>query len=169
VSLDAELLELLSPRRGHFQLESGYHSELWFDLDPLFTRPDRVQPFVAALARRLSAHSIAAICGPQTGGATLAEMLGAELRLPWHAADRSVDPAATGLFPVRYRFSERSHAELRGQAVAIVDDAISAGSAVRGCHADLLAGGARPVALGALFVFGEKAEGFAREAGVPME
>ena len=42
----------------------------------------------------------------------------------------------------------------------LIDDAVSAGSAVRGTHADLLACGARPVALGALFVFGDAAARF---------
>ena len=38
-----------------------------------------------------------------------------------------------------------------------MDDAISAGSAVRGTHADLIDCGALPVALGALVVFGDAA------------
>jgi orotate phosphoribosyltransferase len=53
--------------------------------------------------------------------------------------------------------------------VAIVDDAISAGSAVRGTHADLVGCGARTVALGALLVFGDAAGRFAAAEGLALE
>lgn len=43
----AAFLELVAGRRGHFRLESGYHSRLWLDLDPLFAEPRRIEPFVA--------------------------------------------------------------------------------------------------------------------------
>ena len=48
-----ELITLLDGRRGHFQMESGYHSEQWFALDSLFEDRARLQPFAAELARRL--------------------------------------------------------------------------------------------------------------------
>jgi orotate phosphoribosyltransferase len=57
----------------------------------------------------------------------------------------------------------------RGLRVAIVDDAISAGSAVRGTHADLIECGALPVALGALLVFGDAAVHFASDNGLALE
>ncbi|HQY05397.1 MAG TPA: hypothetical protein PLQ52_04970, partial [Lacunisphaera sp.] len=58
---------------------------------------------------------------------------------------------------------------LRGKRVAIVDDAISAGSAVKGTHADLLACGAQPVVCGALIIFGVAADKFAAENHLPLE
>ncbi len=150
-------------------MESGFHSELWFELNRLFDRPTELRPFVAELARRISHYPVTAICGPQTGGARLAAMVGAELSLPAHAAERVVSPSSQGLYPVSYRFSLRSRDPLRGQAVAIVDDAISAGSAVRGCYADLVAAGARPIVLGALLIFGQKAADFARTSDLAFE
>jgi hypothetical protein len=33
--MPSDLLGLLAGRRGHFRMESGYHSELWFNLDKL--------------------------------------------------------------------------------------------------------------------------------------
>jgi len=160
---------LLGVRRGHFKMESGYHSGTWFELGSLFDDPPTVRPFAAELARRLSSHRPDAVCGPMTGGAKLAEMIATELGLPAVVAERSPRPGATGLFPVRYRIAEAQRANLRARRIAIVDDAISAGSAVRGTHADLIDCGALPVALGALIVFGDAAVTFASDKGLALE
>ncbi len=164
-----ELIKLLAGRRGHFQMESGYHSELWFNLDRLFAQPARLRPFVAELARRLAAHRIDAVCGPMTGGARLAEMVAAELGLGYFFTERFETRAATGLFPVKYLVPEARRGLLRRKRIAIVDDAVSAGSAARGTYTDLLACGAEPVALGALFVLGDKAARFAQESNLALE
>jgi orotate phosphoribosyltransferase len=160
---------LLVQRRGHFQMESGYHSASWSDLGSLFDHPDQLRPFVSELARRLSSHHPAAVCGPMTGGAKLAEMIATELGLRCFVAERFETPEATGLFPVRYVIPKAQRQDVRGLSVTIVDDAISAGSAVRGTCADLIACGARPVALGALIVFGDAATHFASEMGLALE
>ncbi|MSU22985.1 MAG: orotate phosphoribosyltransferase [Opitutus sp.] len=164
-----ELLKLLAGRRGHFQMESGLHSERWFELDSLFARPEQLRPFVAELAKRLAAHHVEAVCGPRTGGAKLAEMISAELDLEYFFTERLVPTDATGLFPVKYLIPALRREAVRGRTVAIVDDAVSAGSAARGTYADLVACGARPVALGALFVFGEAAARFANAHHLALE
>lgn len=163
------LLSLLAGRRGHFQMESGYHSEHWFDLDALFEQRSRLQPFANELAERLAVHRLDAVCGPMTGGAELAAMIATSLGCECFHADRIEPPGATGLFPVKYRVPTAQRERLRGKSVAIVDDAISAGSAVKGTHADLLACGARPVACGALFVFGDSGARLAAENNLPLE
>jgi orotate phosphoribosyltransferase len=163
------LATLLAGRRGHFRMESGYHSELWFNLDRLFEDRTRLQPFVDDLARRLAAHRLEAVCGPLTGGAKLAEMIGAKLAIEAFYAERIETPGASGLFPVRYVIPAADRERLRGKAVAIVDDAISAGSAVKGTLADLFACGARPVACGALILFGDRADAFAKETNLKLE
>lgn len=160
---------LLGVRRGHFKMESGYHSETWFELGSLFDDPVTVRPFVADLAARLSSHRPDAVCGPVTGGAKLAEMVATELGIDAVVAERYDTPGATSLFPVRYRIAETQRQQMRGRRIAIVDDAISAGSAVRGTHADLIACGALPVALGALVVFGDAAANFASDNGLALE
>jgi len=160
---------LLGVRRGHFKMESGYHSATWFELASLFDDPVTVRPFAAELAPRLSRHRPDAICGPMTGGAKLADMIATELGIDAIVAERSDTPGATGLFPVHYRIADAQRAKMRARRIAIVDDAISAGSAVRGTHADLLECGALPVALGALVVFGDAADKFATENGLPLE
>jgi orotate phosphoribosyltransferase len=168
-AMQAELLALLDGRRGHFQMESGYHSDAWFELDRLFDRRERLTPFVGELAARLTQHGIEAICGPMTGGAKLAEMIGAEVGVPAFGAERIALPDTGGLFPIKYQLSTVARARVRGRRVAIVDDAISAGSAVRGTLADLVECGARPVAIGALIIFGDAADKFAREHALALE
>lgn len=164
-----ELINLVAARRGHFRMESGLHSELWFELDGLFAHPEKLRPFVAELARRLATHRIDAVCGPMTGGAKLAEMISAELGVEYFFTERFESPGATGLFPVRYLIPAGRREALRGKSVAIVDDAVSAGSAARGTYTDLVACGARPVALGALFIFGDAAARFATENNLALE
>jgi orotate phosphoribosyltransferase len=167
--MQSDLLALLAGRRGHFRMESGYHSERWFNLDKLFEDRARLQPFVDELARRLAVYGIETVVGPMTGGAKLAAMIGTKLNIESFHTERFETPNATGLFPVRYLVPDAQRERLRGKAVAIVDDAISAGSAVKGTHADLLACGARPVACGALFIFGDRADAFAAENNLNLE
>jgi orotate phosphoribosyltransferase len=167
--MPSDLLALLAGRRGHFRMESGYHSELWFNLDRLFEDRARLQPFVDELARRLAAHRIDAVVGPMTGGTKLAAMIGAKLNIESFHTERFETPNATGLFPVRYTVPAAQRGSLQGKRVAIVDDAISAGSAVKGTHTNLLACGARPIACGALIIFGDRADAFAAENSLKLE
>ena len=90
--MQEELLKLLARRRGHFQMESGYHSEWWSNLDALFTQPQRLRPFVMALARRLAPHRLDAVCGPMTGGAKLAAGIAAELGCGYFFTERFESP-----------------------------------------------------------------------------
>jgi hypothetical protein len=56
--VEHDVIALLEGRRGHFLLESGHHGDLWLELDRLFARPARVEPFAAELARRLSGYEV---------------------------------------------------------------------------------------------------------------
>jgi orotate phosphoribosyltransferase len=169
--VEQELLELLSAQEGHFRLESGYHGRLWLDLDPLFVRPGRIQPFVEAFAERLKRHDVGAVCGPLVGGAFLAQAVASLLGVEFYYAERFVPPVrdAGTLYPVEYRIPSGVGRRLGGKAVAVVDDAVSAGSAVRGTLATLEAYGAKPVVVGALLVLGGQAEQFCRERGLALE
>jgi orotate phosphoribosyltransferase len=104
-----------------------------------------------------------------TGGAKLAGMVGAKLNIKSFHTERFETPNTTGLFPVRYIVPATQRESLRGKRVAIVDDAISAGSAIKGTHADLLACGAKPIACGALIIFGDRADTFAAEKNLKLE
>jgi orotate phosphoribosyltransferase len=162
--MEEKLLDLLSVRRGHFVLESGHHGNLWLDLDSLFLRPAGLLPFARDLARRLSGHGIEAAVSPLVGGAFVAEMVAAELDLRFAFAERRV-----GAEGVTYAIPDAFHGHLRGRAVAIVDDAINAGSATRATFTALTALGARPVAVGALLILGETALPFFAASNLAVE
>lgn len=148
-----DLVAIVGARRGHFRLESGLHSALWLDLDGLFAEPARIAPFVAALADLLRPHRPEVVCGPLLGGAFLAQrvaqLLDAEF---WYTEpDRARDSAA--LFSARYRLPDALAGRSSGQRIALVDDAMSAGSSLRATY-DAVAPKARVVAVGALLQLG---------------
>jgi orotate phosphoribosyltransferase len=165
----ARVVALVSGRHGHFRLESGHHSRLWLDLDTLFADPRAVAPFVDALAESLRQHEVHAVCGPLLGGAFLAQLVAQALGVEFAYTERMEPAKERGLFEVRYRLPDALRPRLRGRRVAIVDDVMSAGSALRGTHAELQAHGAVPVAAGALLVLGEVGATFFRERGIPVE
>jgi len=168
-AMQDELTSLLSARRGHFQLESGHHSDMWLEIDTLFVHPVRLRPFARALALRLALHEVEAVCGPVLGGALLAQMVAIELDLEFFHAERTVAPRADALFSAKYHVPDRVRGWLAGKRVSIVDAVISAGSAVRATFEDLVACGARPVAIGSLLVMGYAAQSLAASQGVPLE
>src|SRR3977135_853446 len=98
----ATIAALLAERRGHFLMESGYHSGSWFELDALFDHPDVLRPFVSELAGRLALLGVEPVCARWPGGAKLAEMMAVALGAPHVVAERFATPTVNGLFPVRY-------------------------------------------------------------------
>jgi orotate phosphoribosyltransferase len=127
-----------------------------------------LRPFVHELANRISGYGVDAICGPLTGGALLAGMIADRLQLELLFAERRVSERA-GPFPVDYRIATALRDRVKGRRVAIVDDAVSAGSAVRASYADLVALEGVPVLIGALLVMGPGAAAFAAEKRIPLE
>jgi orotate phosphoribosyltransferase len=164
-----QIEQLLPKREGHFVFESGHHGELWLDLELLFLRPERVQPLAEALADRLRGYQAAAVCGPLVEGAFVGLMVASSLRLPFSYSEPVRDHRATGLFPISYPIPRSFETKLRGRRVAIVNDVINAGSAVRGTLASLKEFGAQPVAIGTLAVFGGAASGIAATHDVALE
>ncbi len=164
-----QVLELLSARRGHFLLESGHHGGLWLDLELLCLRPQLVQPLAAELARRLADVQAEVICGPLVEGAFVGLMVASALDCSFAYTERFTRPSPNGLFSVGYRVPEPLRSRLAGRRVAIVNDVINAGSAVRGSLADLDACGASVVAIGCLLVLGTAAFEFATARTIPLE
>jgi orotate phosphoribosyltransferase len=167
-SLHEELLALVPRRQGHFRLESGHHGDLWLDLDPLFLRPTRLRRFAAALALRMGDLAIEAVCGPLVGGAFLAQTVADELGVEFYYTER-VATNGDGLFAVNYRMPDTLRPRISGKRVAIVDDAINAGSAVQATYLALQASGARLAAVGALLVLGGQAKQLVDGWNVPLE
>lgn len=161
-------MNLVAGRQGHFRLESGHHSTLWLDLDALFVDPARLKPLVDQLAHALRRHSCTAVCGPLTGGAFLAQMLAAELGVEFAFTERVLPPDRAGLYAVQYLLPAGLRDRVRGKRFAVVDDVISAGSAVRGTCADLEAHGGAVAVVGALLGLGSKAPDFFAARGTPM-
>jgi orotate phosphoribosyltransferase len=166
--LDEELLALLPRRRGHFRLESGHHGDLWLDLDSLLLRPARLRRFAAALALRLGSLAIEAVCGPLVGGAFVAQAVAAELDVEFYYTERVAATGGGGLYSASYRLPDTLRPRIGGKKVAIVDDAVNAGSAVRATCLELRASGARPAAVGALLVLGSPAAQLADGWDVPL-
>ena len=150
----AAFLDLVAGRRVHFRLESGHHSRMWLDLDALFASPSQVEPFVAALATTLRSYDVALVCGPLLGGAFLAQLVARELGAQFCFTERMPPSPDAAMYGVRYRLPSAFVERVRGRRIAMVDDVMSAGSALRGTYAELSAYGALPVVAAALLVLG---------------
>jgi orotate phosphoribosyltransferase len=120
------------------------------------------------LAERVRSYDVDAVCGPLVEGAFVALTIAAELGVEFTYAER-IATERGGLFPIEYRLTGALRKRVRGKRVAIVNDVIAAGSAVRATLADLRECGAEPVAIAALLVLGDAAERYAREQGVALE
>jgi orotate phosphoribosyltransferase len=166
--MQKKVFELLSGRQGHFLLESGHHGDLWLDLETLCLQPQRAQAVAVELSALLSDLQLDAVCGPLVEGAFVALMVALQLDTQFTYSERFVRPAADGLFPAGYRVPAPLREVLRGKRVAIVNDVINAGSAVRGTYADLEECGAIVVAIGTLLVLGSAVTEFAASKNVPL-
>jgi len=166
--MQERVARLLPSREGHFVFESGHHGQVWLDLERLFLHPDRVRPLAEGLADRLREHRLEAVCGPLVEGAFVGLMVASSLHLPFTYSEPVRDERATGLFPVSYPIPKPLQPELHGKRVAIVNDVINAGSAVRGTLASLKQCGAQPVVVGTLAVYGPAASELAATHDVAL-
>jgi orotate phosphoribosyltransferase len=164
-----DVLDALPARRGHFLLESGYHTDLWLTLDGMFVDTRALAPLVADLAAKLRPHAPSAVCGPLLGGAFLAQAVATVLGVEFYFTEPAPAPADPGLFRAKYRLPGELMRRVGGERVAVVDDVISAGSSVRATADALSAAGASTVAVGALLVLGDAAEAHFAARGVPVE
>jgi orotate phosphoribosyltransferase len=165
----AALMELVSARHGHFRLESGYHTTLWLELDALFAEPRAIAPFVEALSDKIRPHGVSMACGPLLGGAFLAQLVAQALDLEFCFTERLTRTDTGGLYAAQYVLPPAFHERARDKRVAIVDDVMSAGSALRGTFAALNAHGATTVVAGALLVLGTRGVEFFSERGIALE
>ena len=97
------------------------------------------------------------------------QMVAAELDLDFTHAKRTVAPHGDALYSAEYRIPASLRGLLRGRRVAIVDDVIHAGSAARATHAELLACGAQPVAIGTLLLLGNTVAASAAAQQIALE
>jgi len=163
-----DIIQALPARRGHFLLESGYHTDLWFTLDALFVNPHQIAPQVAALAVTLRPYSVSAICGPLLGGAFLAHAVATEMGLRFYYSEPAQLKADSGFFAAEYRLPPELRNRVRNERVAVVDDMISAGSSVRATVSELNAAGASTVVVGTMVLLGSHATEYFSARGVPL-
>jgi orotate phosphoribosyltransferase len=156
-----ELVQLAQPSRGHFELGTGYHGDVWLDLDVLFLQPALLRQPVRWMASRLREHAVEAVCGPMEGGAILAYAISDLLtavflpgyRTPGETAGYHLRPVPGGI---------------GGWRVGIVDDAVNAGTAVAACTEAVRAQGAVPVAVASLLALGDARTALPARLGVPF-
>lgn len=165
----AELLDLIPYRTGHFCLESGYHAQAWFELDKLFADPTRGAELARLMADRLADYAPDVYCGALTGGAFLAMLLSQMTHKPFVYTARNEAEATQGQFGVPYELTAAQHALVAGKSVAFVDDAISTGSATRGSIDSLRKADAAVVAVGAVVQFGNVGVDYLRQKDIPAE
>jgi orotate phosphoribosyltransferase len=168
-NLTKEVLGLFAARKGHFRFESGHHGDLWLEIPPAYVHPKRLRRYAIELAKLLSPHRIEAVCGPLVEGAFIAQMVAEEMDVEFYFAEQFTRAEKGALYPVGYRIPETLRAAIRGKRVAVIDDVINAGSAVRGTCDDVLACGARLGAIAALLALGEPASMLAETHAVPLE
>ena len=163
------LLSALPSRQGHFLLESGYHADTWLDLGGLFVDQQTVARLVRALADRLRRHDVDAVCGPLLGGAFLAQALAHTLGRAFYYTEPSIRVLGSGLFKAQYRLPAELRTRIQGAKVAVVDDAISAGSPVRATIAELEDAGATTVVVGTFLLMGDTGANHFAEQGLTVE
>lgn len=166
--MESRLIELACPRYGHFDLGTGYHGDVWLELDRLFLRPALLRPHVRALADRLREHRVDAVCGPVEGGAFLAYALADLLEVAFLPAYRAPAAAAGAGSGYRLAWAGVAGEGIGRWRVAVADDAVNAGTAVRACAGQLREHGAVPVAVAALLAVGPAKQTMAAALSVPF-
>ncbi len=164
-----DILSTMPHRTGHFLLESGFHADLWFNLDTLFTKPREIAPLISELARRLTTYNPDVVCGPLLGGAFLAQAIAIELGIDFYHSEPGPSRTSPGLFSAAYRLPPGLKLRASGKRVALVDDVISAGSSVRATAATLDEAGASVVVVGAFVLLGNRAADHFQSRETPVE
>ncbi len=162
--VEQALLAAVSAARGHFRYESGHHGDLWLDLDRLFVEARSMQAWVSALAAHSAALAPQVVCGALSGGAFVAQLMAIQLGVQFAFTERLGLPTGA----VQYALPKGLAAVVQGKRVLVVDDAINAGSALRGTLTDLEQYAVQVVGIASLFVMGEAAEEIAQAHGVPL-
>jgi orotate phosphoribosyltransferase len=158
---------LPAPHEGHFLLESGLHTDRWYDLETLFCDAETITPAIDRLVAELEPHRPTAICGPLVGGAFLAQRIARRLQAAFFYAERTTAPTGS-TFSAVYRMPAAQRAAAHRHRIAVVDDMISAGSSTRATVESIAADGGEVVAVATLFLSGELAVPYFAERGIPL-
>ncbi|MGI8918853.1 MAG: phosphoribosyltransferase family protein [Pyrinomonadaceae bacterium] len=121
------------------------------------------------MSHRLGGYKPTAVCGPQHGGAFLAQAVAAELELNFYYTLAQGGSRANRLFAARYELPAGLKKQASNERFAIVDDVISAGSSGRATHREITDAGGEVVAVGSLVLLGPKASDYFATLGIPTE
>lgn len=166
-AVDEVLRRLAGARDGHFLFESGHHGSLWLDLDTMLWDPAALEACLGPLAGTARTAGADLVVGPLVGGALIGFRVAERLGVPFAYAEPD-GTDADGLYSARYRLPAVVRSRVKGRRVAIVDDVINAGSAVRATAAAVRSAGGETVLIAALVRLGETAPGHPDLAGVRM-
>src|ERR1700674_3790101 len=119
--MNKPLLSFVNGRQGHFQLESGHHGDLWYQLETLCLHACEIQGFAGRLAVQLERHEVEVVCGPLVEGAFIALLVSLELSCKFAYAERFVISTREGLYPVEYHVPKGLEPAVEGKRVAIVN------------------------------------------------
>ena len=127
------------------------------------------QIFVNRIPQSTPHFNVSAVCGPLVGGSLIAQIIASELDLEFFYTEKAASQQSNALYSVTYRIPSHLRTALEGKDVAIVDDVINAGSAIRGTLAEIQAYGKSPVVIGSLLILGETAQGLFTEMNLPLK
>jgi orotate phosphoribosyltransferase len=116
------ILQTGTLQHGHFVLSSGRHSDEYWEKFRLLEWPRITQQLCCALAESYHEQRIAAVVGPTTGGALLAQEVARQLDTRCLLAE----PVTSGGRELRRGFELGEH-----ERVLIVDDVLTTGLSLR--------------------------------------
>jgi orotate phosphoribosyltransferase len=102
------------------------------------------------------------------GGALLAQTIGVALETEFYYTERVLPQSSEALYAATYRLPPHLRKILAAKNVAIVDDVINTGSAIRGTLAELQSLGARTVVIASLLVLGDMGKKYFAERNIPI-
>ena len=126
--------------RGHFRLTSGRHSDMFLQCSQVMQYPSHASKICAELARLFKDTEVDLVAGPAMGGIVLAYEVARALGARTIFAERE-----NGKMAFRRGFAIRP-----GEAVLLVEDAVSTGGSVNEVAEAVAQAGGRIVGIGAL-------------------
>ncbi len=115
--LEAALAKHEAIVRGHFELSSGKHSSVYFQLAKLLAVPSDAADAARALADHFRPHGIESVVAPAIGGIVLSFVVAQALNVPSYFTER----VGKG-FALRRGFKLRE-----GEKVLVVEDVLTTG------------------------------------------